>query len=95
MFVLVTQSTTHHAVLRGFNARDGGTLWGMSVTEAAPSDHQLVDGIVIFLQDVKASVQQVISQSVKLSEVDTQIGDSQKFCRDVKQMDCVWFVESF
>lgn len=52
----------------------------MSVTEAAPPDHQLVDGVVIFLQDVGAPVQQVVAQRVQLGEVDTQVGDAQKFC---------------
>lgn len=48
----------------------------MSVTEAASSDHQLVDGVVIFLQDVEASIQQVVSQSVELGEIDPQVGDT-------------------
>ena len=52
----------------------------MSVTEAAPSDNQLINGIVVLLQDVGAAVQQVISQSVELCEVDSQVGDAQKFC---------------
>ena len=53
----------------------------MSITEAAPSDHQFIDGVVIFLQDIKASVEQVVSQSVQLGKVDTQVGDAQKLCK--------------
>ena len=52
----------------------------MSVTEAASSHHQLKDGVVVLLQDIGASVQEVVSKSVELSEVNTQVGDSQQLC---------------
>lgn len=80
----------HHAVLPGVDPWHWSALWGVSVAEAAPSDHQLVDGVVIFLQDVKASVQQVVSQSVELGEVDTQVGDTQQFCDGENQIDCLF-----
>lgn len=67
----------HHVVLPGVDPWHWGALWGVSVTEAAASDHQLIDGVVIFLQDVEASIQQVVSQSVELGEVDPQVGDTQ------------------
>ena len=74
----------HHAVLPGVHPWHWGALWGVSVTKAAPSDHQLIEGVVIFLQDIEASVQQVVSQSVKLGKVDTQVGNTQKFCKGEK-----------
>lgn len=63
----------------------------MTVTETASSDHQLVDGVVIFLQDVEASVQQVVSQSVELGEVDAQVGDTQKLCKGEKEISVALF----
>lgn len=81
-------SSTHHATLPGIDPRHRSALGGVSVAEAAPSDHQLVDGVVILLQDVEAPVQQVVSQSVELGEVDAQVGDTQQFCGEGKLLDC-------
>lgn len=50
-------SLANHAVLPSVDAGHWGALWGVSVTEAAPSDHQFIDGVVIFLQDIKAPVE--------------------------------------
>lgn len=61
----------------------------MAVAEAAASDHQLVDGVVVLLQHVEAPVQQVVSQSVELGEVDAQVGDSQKLCRINKKSEAM------
>lgn len=81
-------SSTHHAALPGVDPRHRSALGGVSVAEAAPSDHQLVDGVVILLQDVEAPVQQVVSQRVELGEVDAQIGDTQQFCGEGNLLDC-------
>lgn len=72
---------TDHADLPGVDPRHRSALWSMSVTEAAPSHYQLIDSVVIFLQDFRASVQKVISQSVELCEVNAQVGDAQKICK--------------
>ena len=85
----------HHAVVPGVDPWHGGALWGVSVAEAAPSDRQLVEGIVIFLQDVEAPVQQVVSQSVQLGEVDTQVGDTQEFCKKKKKRLFMFHLISF
>lgn len=50
----------------------------MSVAEAAAPHHQLIQGVVVLLQNVRAPVQQVISQGVQLGEVDPQVGDPQQ-----------------
>lgn len=84
VFFRPTTPQAHHVVLPDVDPWHWGALWGVSVTEAAPSDHQLIDGVVIFLQDVEASIQQVVSQSVELGEVDPQVGDTQQFCEGEK-----------
>jgi hypothetical protein len=67
-----------HAVLPGVHAGHGGALGGVSVAEAAASDHQLVQGVVVLLQHVGPAVQQVVPQRVQLGQVDPQVGDAQE-----------------
>lgn len=52
----------------------------MAVAEAAASHHQLVHGVVVFLQHVGTPVQQVVPQGVQLDESDAQVGDPEKIC---------------
>ena len=51
---------------------------GVAVAQAATSHHHLVQGVVVFLGDVGARVEQVIAERVQPSKVDTQVGDFQK-----------------
>lgn len=58
----------------------------MTVAEAAPAHNQLIQCIVIFLQDVRTPVKQVITQSVQFSEVYPEISDSQQ----ILNVETVW-----
>lgn len=57
------------------NAIHWRTLAGVSVAEAVPTNHHVVDGIVVLLSDLHPRVQEIISQCVKLDELDSQICD--------------------
>lgn len=50
----------------------------MAVAEAAAAHHQLIQGIVILLQDVRPPVQKVVPQCVQLGEVNSQVGDPEQ-----------------
>lgn len=56
-------------------ALHGRTLTGVSIAEAVPTDHHVVDGIVVLLSDLHPGVQEIISQRVQLHEFDSQICD--------------------
>lgn len=49
----------------------------MSVAEAVAPDHHVVDGVIIFLLNLYARVQEVVSQRVQFGELDPQVGDLQ------------------
>jgi len=50
------------------------TARGVAVARTRPSHHHLIDSIVIFLLNFFSVVQQIVSQSVKFGEVDSQVG---------------------
>jgi hypothetical protein len=56
---------------------DRGTLGGMSVAEAVAADDHVEEGIVVFLCDLVSRVQQIVTQCVELTELDTQVSDLQ------------------
>lgn len=60
----------------------------MAIAKAVAPDNQLIYGIVIFLFDLSPWVQQVITQSVQLGEVQTEISDLQLVC-DMKTLGLV------
>lgn len=51
------------------------TLAGMSIAEAVPTNHHVIDGIVVLLSDLHPRVQEIISQRVQFGEFDSQICD--------------------
>ena len=51
------------------------TLAGVSIAETVPTNHHVVDGIVVLLPDLHPRVQEIISQRVQLDEFDSQICD--------------------
>lgn len=46
----------------------------MSITRTAPSDHQIVDSIVVFALDLWSRVKNVVTQGVEFSKVDSDVG---------------------
>jgi hypothetical protein len=52
-----------------------GALTGMAVAEAVPSNHHIINCIVILLSDFHPGVQKVISQSMQFHKLDSQVGD--------------------
>ena len=52
----------------------GRALAGVSVAEAAASDHHVVQGVVIFVLRVPALPQQCVAQSKEAREVDANVG---------------------
>lgn len=68
---------THHALPDLPRSLDGGTLGGVSVAEAVPPDHHVVDGVIIFLFNLYTRVQEVVSERVQFGELDPQVGDLQ------------------
>lgn len=68
---------THHALPDLARSLDGGTLRGVSVAEAVPPDHHVVDGVIIFLFNLYARVQEVVAERVQFGELDPQVGDLQ------------------
>lgn len=67
----------HHALADLPRSLNGGTLRGVSVAEAVPADHHVIDGVIIFLLDLYARVQKVVSKRVQFGELDPQVGDLQ------------------
>lgn len=61
-----------HFLIQALHRR---TLTGVSVAEAVPTNHHVVDGIIVLLSDLHPGVQEVISQRVQLDEFDSQICD--------------------
>jgi hypothetical protein len=57
---------------------DWGTFVCVAVAETVSSNDHLVQGVVVFVFDVISGIQQVISQSVQLGKVDSEVGDFQK-----------------
>lgn len=68
---------THHALPNLPRPFDGGTLRGVSVTEAVPPDHHIVDGVVILLFNLYTRIQEVVPERVQFGELDPQVGDLQ------------------
>ena len=56
------------------------TTRGVTVARARASDDHVVDGVVILFVDLRASIQQVVAQSVQLGEVNTQVCHAEKLC---------------
>lgn len=68
----------HHALGVGWCPWRRGTLRGMSIAEAVPTDNKLIEGIIVFLPDLPPRVKQVVSQCVKPSQVHAEVGDLQQ-----------------
>ena len=63
-----------HAVLPGVHAGHGGALGGVSVAEAAASDHQLVQGVVVLVLGVPPpAAQQGVAQREQTGEVNPDV----------------------
>lgn len=69
---------SYHALGVGWCPGRRGTLRGMSIAEAVPTDNKLIEGIIVFLPDLPPRVKQVVSQCVKPSQVHTEVGDLQQ-----------------
>lgn len=76
--MLADTGAVHHALGMGRCPRGWGALRGMPVAEAVAADDKLVEGIVVFFPDFPPWVEQVVSQSVKPSEVHSEVGDLQQ-----------------
>lgn len=53
----------------------GGTFTGMTIAEAVPSNHHIINSVIVLLSDFHSGVQKVISQGVQFHELDSQVGD--------------------
>lgn len=76
--VVVTHTVTmDHALCAYMYPIDRGTLGGMSVAEAVAADDHVEEGVIVFLCDLVSGVQQVVTQCVELTKLDTQVSDLQ------------------
>ena len=50
----------------------------MAVAGAGPTDHHVLNGVVVFLADLRAIVQQIVSQGMQSGHIDSEIGDFQQ-----------------
>lgn len=75
---LKTHLCTHHTLPGLPSALDRGTLGSMPIAEAIPSDHHVVDGVIVLLFDLHTGIQQVISKRVQFGELHPQVGDLQQ-----------------
>lgn len=66
---------THHTLPGLPGALDRGTLRSMSIAEAIPSDHHVIDGVIVLLLDLHTGIEQVISKCVQFGEFHPQVGD--------------------
>ena len=67
----------HHVLL----VRDPGQREApgcVAVARAGPTDHHVLDSVVVFLADLRAIVQQIVSQGMQPGHVDSEIGDFQQ-----------------
>lgn len=58
---------------------NGDTSLGMAIAWARATDHQLIDGVPIFLINFGPVVKQIIAQCVQFGKIDAQIGDFEQF----------------
>lgn len=68
---------THHTLSGLPGALDWGTLGSMPIAEAIPSDHHVIDGVIVLLFDLHTGIQQVISERMQFGELHPQVGDLQ------------------
>lgn len=67
----------YHALGSGRRSIDGGALGGVAVAEAVAADDHVVQGVVVFLPNLVAVVEQVVAQRVELEELYPEVGDLQ------------------
>lgn len=84
---------THHA-FNVLDSSDGGALRSVAIAEAVAADDQLIHGVVVLLFDLHSRVEQVVTQSVQVSEVHTQVCDLQLICKEQKDMKTTYGVSS-
>lgn len=78
----VNNVRTLHYGIRADVGIDRDTSGGVTVAGARTTDDDFVDGVVVLLVDFWSIIQQIISKSVQLREVESQIGDLQQ-CRNL------------
>lgn len=88
VYSVCTDGHSHHAWLIE-DISSGAVYWhtlaGMAIAEAAPSDHHLIEGVVVFILRVPPTpCQQVIPQSEQTCEVDPKVGHGDELYQERK-----------